>query len=556
MSSVTERPGPLDGRDVTPMTPASPTAPTAPKAATGWRPAVPWRRPARLGGPRRRHRVGDPLLVGLVALAVYALHGYDGVLDRDLGMFVYGGEHVARGTPPYVGIFNSVGPLADAVPGLAIWLGHQVGADPILSARLLFTVISAGCCSLLCVLARDTLRSRVAGLIAPALFLTFQCFLNLASNGPREKTTMVLFVLACLVLLGRRRWFGAGMCAALATLTWQPALGAAVGALVAAALLEQHGARLRAVVRFAVGGAVPSLVTVVYFLAEGAISRAWEGFVVINVRDTQQPSAFTDPQATATMLWESYHVTLLLAVVGLVGVVVLGVRAVTPARHPTASPVARRLVMVGAGAVAATVWTLLAINGAPDLFVLLPFAALGATGLVTLGLSHLSPRRALVGAVAVVSLGVVMAATESVTTRDDRLLAQRDDIAAVLGSLPPSPPGTPRVVTLNAPQVLAITGGTSPTPYQYFSGSADRYLDVSYPGGMRAFLSNLEELHPTVVAVGSSFRGLWPYGWLTRDYVRIGQGVGVSWYISRAVGASAIAAARLAHHQALFPYRG
>ena len=26
----------------------------------------------------------DPVLVGLVALVVYGLHGYDGVLDRDL----------------------------------------------------------------------------------------------------------------------------------------------------------------------------------------------------------------------------------------------------------------------------------------------------------------------------------------------------------------------------------------------------------------------------------------------------------------------------------------
>ena len=137
----------------------------------------------------------DDRPTGLVALVVYALHGYDGVLDRDLGVFSYGGMQVARGTPPYVGIFNSVGPLADAVPGLAMWLGDFVGADPILSARLFFTVLSALCCSLLCVLARDTLQSRTAGLIAPALFLTFEDFLRLASDGPREKTTMVLFML-------------------------------------------------------------------------------------------------------------------------------------------------------------------------------------------------------------------------------------------------------------------------------------------------------------------------------------------------------------------------
>lgn len=500
---------------------------------------------------RRSARAWDPVAVGLVSLVVYALHGYHGVLDRDLGMFVYGGEHVAKGIPPYVAIFNSVGPLADAVPGLAIWLGHLVGVGPIMSARLFFTVLSALCCALLCVLARDTLGSRAAGLVAPAVFLTFECFLGLASDGPREKTTMVLFLLACLILLGRRRWFGAGVCTALATLTWQPALGAAVGALVAAALLEHPGRRRRAVVEFIVGGMVPSAMTVAYFVSAGAMSRAWDGFVVMNVRDTQQSSALTAPLTTASMLWNSYHLSLVLVVAGLVAIGVLGVRALPLARH-TGAPVARRLVMAAAGALVALVWTTLAINGGPDLFVLLPFAAVGAAGAVMLGLSHLSSRAALAGVVAVVCLGVVLAGLESVTTRDDRLRAQRADIAAVLGSLP----GHPEIVTLNAPQVLAITGGQSPTPYQYFSTSAQRYLDATYPGGMQGLLSFLERTHPTVVVVGSSFRGLWPYGWLTRDYVRIGAGVGISWYLSRSVGAQAIARARLAHHHALLPYRG
>ena len=122
----------------------------------------------------RPHRWGDPASSAWSLWSSTRLHGYDGVLDRDLGVFTYGGEHVAHGSPPYVDLFNSVGPLADAVPGLAIWLGHFADADPILSARLFFTVLSALCCSLLCVLARDTLGSRATGFLAPALFLTFE----------------------------------------------------------------------------------------------------------------------------------------------------------------------------------------------------------------------------------------------------------------------------------------------------------------------------------------------------------------------------------------------
>ena len=176
-----------------------------------------------------------------------------------------------------------------------MWLGGFIGVDPILSARLFFTVLSALCCALLCVLARDTLGSRAAGFLAPAVFLTFQGFIHLASDGPREKTTMVVFLLGCLILLGRRRWALAGACAALATLSWQPVLAVTLGVLVAAALLDQQATRRRILLRFTVGGLVPSLVTVVYFLGAGALSRAIDGFIVINVRYTEQPSAADPP---------------------------------------------------------------------------------------------------------------------------------------------------------------------------------------------------------------------------------------------------------------------
>ncbi|HET7071462.1 MAG TPA: hypothetical protein VFI40_11600, partial [Nocardioides sp.] len=106
-------------------------------------PTAPQTRPERSRPrlPRVSSRVLDPALVGVVALVVIALHGFDGIIDRDLGVFLYGGEHVARGIPPYVGVMNSVGPLSDAMPGLAIWVGHGFGVDPVLAARVWFAVL-------------------------------------------------------------------------------------------------------------------------------------------------------------------------------------------------------------------------------------------------------------------------------------------------------------------------------------------------------------------------------------------------------------------------------
>ena len=54
----------------------------------------------------------DPLLfaVGGVALVTYALHGFNGMLTRDLAVYSYAGQQVAEGVPPYLGILNRACP--------------------------------------------------------------------------------------------------------------------------------------------------------------------------------------------------------------------------------------------------------------------------------------------------------------------------------------------------------------------------------------------------------------------------------------------------------------
>jgi hypothetical protein len=499
-------------------------------------------------GPRRWV---DPALVGGVALVVYALHGYDGALTRDFGVFTYGGLRISHGSSPYVDIFNSVGPLSDAVPGLAIWVGHLVGADPIFSARLLESVISALCCALLCVLARDVLGVRAAGFVAPAVFLTFPEFLELASDGPRDKTTMVVFLLGCLVLLVRRRWFAAGACAALATLTWQPVLAVAAAALVAAVLLDREERRRSILVKFLAGGLVPSLVTVGYFLGVGALRTALDGFIVINAGYTTQPSLLTDFGRIETIMWTGYGWSLPLAIGGLVALVVIGASAVPASRRPTYSAQARGLVICAAGGLAGAVWTTLVVNGAADLFVVLPLAALGVAATVVLLVERVPQGVGRSAVVAVVSGSVLAATVVAVSTRDDRLDLQRADVAAVLATEPTNA----TVLSLSAPEVLALSGRTDPTPYQIMTWTQERYLSARYPGGLAGFLRTLVSSHPTLVAVGNSADVRFARPWLDTDYWRIpGDQAGWHWYLDRTAGPAALARTELAHDAVLAAY--
>ncbi len=474
--------------------------------------------------------VGDPLLVGLVALVVYGLHGMQGYLEHDLGVFVYGGEHVAQGVPPYAGVFNSVGPLADALPGLAIWLGRLVGLAPVPAARSLFLLLSVACVVLVHTLARDAFRSRTAGYVAAALFLTFTRFLQLATDGPREKTTMVLALLGCLVFLGRRRFLAAGVCTALTTLTWQPALAPAVAAALVVVLLLPRGARVDAVVEFVAGGAVPSALAVAWFALSGTLHTAVGGFIIVNLRDARQPSLLLQPMTLLPILWRSYGSTLLLVPIGLVGLVGLALRD-------------RRLWSVAAAGVAATAWSAAVLNGGPDLFVVLPFAALGVAGLVVRGVQRLPLRLRYGVLVAVVGGAVVSATVESVATRSDLLVLERADVGAVLATQP----ADATVLSIDAPQVLALSGRDNPTPYQLFNGTMRRYLDQTLPGGLRGYARQVAALQPTFVVVDESHAGTWPDRMLAQDYWRVGDGPGWTWYLNRRAGRPDFVRARAAN---------
>jgi hypothetical protein len=473
-------------------------------------------------------RYADPALAGLVALAVYSLHGFQGSLDRDQATFVYGGVRFAHGTPPYRGIFNSVGPLGDMVAGTGTRIGWLFGLDSVTGARLVYLVLSAACVSGVSVLAREALRSRAAGVLAPAVFLTFASFLKLATAGPREKTVMVLCLEVALVLLLRRRWFAAGVLTALATLTWQPViLAAAAAALVA--ILTSRAPRLRALASYVVGGAVPTALLAAYFFAEGALRVTYWGFIRVNIGYTRQP----DIIESWSLLTQDYRWSLVLVIAGWLGVVAAGVVALARWRRAQGlDDVGRRLLVLGAGGLVAGLWSCYQINGGADLYVVLPFAAVGlaaATQPLGLRLGRSNARR--LGA-ALVAVAVVAAGVEAVSTRDHRLPLERRDVARTIAAVPPGS----TVLSLSAPEVLVLLHRRNPYPWQLSNGAISRFLDDHLDGGLAGYADRIGRLHPTLIAIGHHTVDAWIQPVLDRDYTRIGRADHWTWYAANSLG--------------------
>lgn len=500
-------------------------------------------------GPRMRTRdrlrlpswfSRDPLLfaVGAVALVTYALHGLNGVLTRDLAVYTYAGQQVADGVPPYMGILNRAGPLAHVIPAIGVGIARLGNFDDVTTVRLLFLLIATVCTCAVYLLGRDVFRSGPAGLVTAATFLTFYGFIHYAANGPREKTPMTLFIVCALWAVARKRWFAAGLFVSLATLCLQIAFFTTFPAVLAGVLLMAHEGRLRALARVALGGAVPVVLVGMWFALAGSLRASIDAFVVINWTYTVPNPVMEDLDEVWLGLQDAYGVSVWLLVGGLAALVLRSLAIVSSkARH--ADPAVEVLAAFAVGALTGLAWNLKDYDSWPDVFPLLPLAAVGVGGLFALVFGRVSTRLALPVAVVLSVAATVVAVQYSVTTRDHTLEAQRKAVDTVLKQFPPGA----TITSIQAPQPLVLTGRTNPTRWQMFSAGLQIYLEDTWPGGRDAFRSALVDQHPDLISVGDTVSKRWRRE-IAPDYVYVGSAPDWGWYAPASLGRTKLAELR------------
>ncbi len=358
-------------------------------------------RPDRSDGVRpggvSRLRAIDPLVpvVAGVSLVVYVLHGFHGMLTRDLGIYSYAGQQVADGVPPYLGVLNRAGPLAHVLPGVGVLVARLGGLDDVITMRVIFMLMATAAVCVSYLLGRDLFRSRGAGLVTASAMLAVHGFIQYASNGPREKTPMTLFVIGALWAVTHRRWFTAGVLTSLATLCLQTAFFSTFTAVAVGALLLATGGRIRALVRIAVGGLVPVAVLGTWFALAGSLGAAWDGFYAINRRYTVPNPLDAERELVWDDLQVAYGVTVWLLLAGAVLLVLVSLAAVSR-RARAAVPGLAVLPAMTAGLLAGLAWIREEYDAWADLFPVLPFAAIGlgaGFAVATHGLARRPPGR-------------------------------------------------------------------------------------------------------------------------------------------------------------------
>ena len=490
----------------------------------------------------REPRGADPLVlvVAAVSASVYVLHGFHGALTRDLGVYAYAGQQVADGVPPYLGILNRAGPLAHVLPGVGALIARLGGFDDVVTMRVLFMLLAVASVCAAYVLGRDLFRSRAAGLVTAGTLLALHGFIHYASNGPREKTPMTLFVLCALWALTHRRWFTAGVFTALATLCLQTAFFGTFTAVVVGALLLARTGRVRALARVAAGGLVPAVVMATWFALTGSLRAALDGFYVINRRYTVPTPVTDDLDAVWLDLDHAYGVTVWLLPVGAVALVAYALRVVSR-RARQADPAVLVMPAMVAGLGAGLAWTLKDYDAWPDLFAVLPFAAVGVGGAYAGAARRLSPRPRQALAAVLAGGAVALALAYSSSTRVDTLDEQRQATRAVLAQLPAGA----TITSIEAPQPLVLTGRTNPTRYQMFRSGLQDYMDDTWPGGLDGFKRDLVADQPDLVAVGETVSRRWRES-IEPDYVYVGRAPMWEWYARASLGPATIARLRAA----------
>jgi hypothetical protein len=484
-------------------------------------------------GARRLRGWIDPIgpALALLAGAVYWARGFDGYLSRDQALYAYAGQQVADGVPAYEGVVNRAGPLAHLVPGAGGLVSRVLNTDDLLTMRWLFLLLSAACIWLAYLAGREVFSSRVAGVATSVALFAVSGFNLYATNGPREKTTLVLLLLCAVIAVSRYRFGWAGAFVSLATLTWQPALFVGAPFAVAALWAVGRGERLRGLGRFVVGGLAPLVGLLLWYAVIGKIRLFLDCFVLIHVNHTDQEGVESRLSEVRDYLFEVYGDFFWVILLGAAAIVVAALLTLAvPSRRR--DPRQRLVAAAGVGLVFGVLWCFKAFNGWPDIFFLLPMTILGI-GFLAREVQRRVPAPVAVALVlvwvVVVTRGEYQYARD---TQDDTLKTQRAEIAAVFDVLPPDA----TVVSVEAPQPLVLTGRTNPFPHQMFDLGLDAYVADTWPGGLTGFGRDLDQLAPTVIARGTT-RPIWLMEVLSQDYWRVGTTPGFTWYVHRSVPA-------------------
>jgi hypothetical protein len=454
---------------------------------------------------------GGGILALVIGVLLFTRFSIEGNLWRDEAIYAYGGQQLADGVPVYLGIFDPKPPLPTFLTALGVVAGRVLGDNRVLMMRAEFFVFALLAVVAVYWLGLRLWKSPLAALAGAVTFASFKGFAMDALPGPDAKTPGILLAVLSLALLVRRRWFLAALAGSLAFLDWQPLGIYAFAAVVAAVLATDPDVeRWKRGARAVAGAAVPLVGTVLFLAIDGGLSQFIEASFTFPATGLHRGHVTLGGNIDRIVFIVNQHYgdTRVLFWGGLLLLVaVLGAWLVR-SRRDRDMPILPAVVVLGTFlAIAAA--SVADFQGYPDLYPLLPYAAIGVGGAIAFAarrMQGMRVRRVAGGLTlaAVVLLTILSAHWYSAPEQGlslPREQAHANKLRRVLN------PGE-RLYVLGDPTPLVLTGLRNPTRYIYLGSGVDAWAVKHEFGSLEGWEAEIRAVNPPVVVMNLWRTGL------------------------------------------------
>ncbi|UCC38807.1 MAG: hypothetical protein JSV96_13430 [Candidatus Aminicenantes bacterium] len=450
------------------------------------------------------------VLVFFISAVVFSQYGFVGTLVRDDANYVYSGQQMAQGIPPYKSIFDYKGPIAPMISGAGATVARLFNTDDILIIRITFLIVSCFVVVGIYFLGTILFESSRTGFLSALAFIGFYGFGRHAASGPRAKTPMVLFEVLSLLLTAKKKWFWAGICGSLAFLTWQPTvIYLVVTIFLAFTQSEQVRVRARSVLLAVSGALIPIIAVSIYFLLNGAFLDFIDGTVLFNIKNLEHGpfSLLGNLGEPISAVYKAYTIMTIPIILGFFMLFVIYMWRIK--LHGK-----KIIPLVSKDHFAAflltfpfpVLWSVLYFQSYPDFYVLLPYAAIGFGWLLYLAIDALNGIEEIGAGLKkafylVLCIGLIGgAAIVYRRASENGLVEQRQWAHQIKHKFEPDL----RLVSIGAPEVLVLLHQTNPNPYVYIVNGIDKRIDEKTQEGFNGWLEELERYDPSVIAFGQT----------------------------------------------------
>lgn len=505
---------------------------------------------------RRVMGVAVFVLLAAVTLVVYLTQNLGGGLSRDGAIYLYSGQQLLEGVPPYVSIFDHKGPLTPLISAFGVLVSGVLGTSQVFTVRVLFLIFGSLAIVAVYALSRSLLGSVRGSVFSTLTFIGFFSFARYAVAEPEAKTPMLLFQALALLFTAQKRWFLAGLCGALTALVWQPMAVFVLVTVILAATRPGVIGKRSAVFRSLGGAALPVSLVLVCFYFWGALYEMLNGAIFFNLfyLEGEQLSLIGQILLAAQSIFVGYSSILIpLAMTSMLAMVAIGlvamIRLYVVRLHRIVADGVRvkelldsRFAPLLLSLPFPVAWSLLDFQGYPDFYVYLPYIAVGFGGALEIAVRRIarrypaSPTRsrnflsagfcvALVS-IAMVSSMIVVSPSQKASSlsiqegspnptdlQDQRQAAR--EIQSRYGE-------DARIVSIGVPQLLVFLRETNPNPYAFVIRGIDQKIAETTPGGFDGWLQELRGYNPDVIALGQTNGDYEPMllTWLNENYER------------------------------------